>query len=359
MRATWRESVSNIAGRPGLALLVFLVMCSAALGAADSEVAQLQSAWRTDAGLRAQGFTTMQLTGSGGVRLATSDCDTLSRLPGVLAGTWLGTVEDARLNSKQSVRVLPVGPGFPALVSVLDSTARSVWRGEQAFVDMSSALAASRHRSSQVELVDARGRGTRLNYFSADLTAVGPVAITSMIVVRAETDAVTSCIATVSEDERLGILASAAAKWPATLGYSVAWTLTGAENIADPRVQFDLRASRTTWILGVITATLVWALVLRIRRNDLAFYAIAGLPRFRIVAIFYTEYLLLAFSAAISVIGSIVIKRTIVHADSASYGLALTTSLRTLSVAMLWALIATLVLAPRADHHLITALKDR
>lgn len=326
LRALASETVANCRARAlfTVALVGALASLTVTVFVVEANAARDITAYERD--LRADGYATLVVEHSNQIISApftASDCEALGATPAV----------NGAVGSREPVPYRLWGRGGPAvpvravvgdIVGFLAATnpeLSNTWRTAQIFVDDQSSAAAGPGEQA-LWLGSADGVQAELA-ITVDLGLFGSGSTGNLVAADATAGPIGSCALLVALDRRDAVAASTAVALPSLQGFSQRWALSNADRFEAPQWRFEHRPSRWYWVAGAAGFVVAWLLVLRLRRNEYALYAVSGLTSREVTALAGLELLTvvgLAAIAAAAVIGGALL-RTGLPAQFALVGL--------------------------------------
>jgi hypothetical protein len=356
------ESWANLIARVGLSLAVLSTVWLCLALSTFGEASATRDATEYADGLVSTGYTTYLVGVNEGAnaKLTPDDCRALSAVPGVKASVWLGPDTTVRLWSTagQPLVVRAAGGDVGPFLAMADPAAAAKWHGQSVLLDRANPIATAATGDIHVRWIDA-GRRATVTLLGAHLTSAGGGQEGNAWLLAAPPSSVKTCVARVDEEARAQVAATVAAAFPASHGYSGQWALPNADAFEAPRARFESRVAQYFWLAGVLVAATVWALYLRLRRAEIAVYAVAGLSARQLWIMIGTELATLIASACalLSVsVGGLAATHALAR-DSLAVGVR--SGARCLMAVTLCGLVLAAWAASNARSSTLDALKDR
>lgn len=218
---------------------------------------------------------------------------------------WLtqGVSEELFSGGGPTIVVSQIGGDVLKFLAITDPGAARRWKGEQALVDPANPVVAGRTQGFAVSVVGSAGasstlRAITLKALAVHLTTLGAGEQGDMVIFGVPPSSVASCELLVSETDRVAVAQAVPVVLPPENGYSEQWALTNASDFQPPHAYFDSRASQWYWLAATMMILLLWGLYLRLRRSEIALYAVAGLSTGDLSVLLGTEFAIVILSAA-------------------------------------------------------------
>ena len=302
MRPLLREALANLVARRGLTAALVALFAAVLVGLLVAETDATVDVRSYGRRLADQGWTTF-LVGrqpqSASAVLTPGDCTGLAHARGVRAALWVGPAGTYRLWAADGpgLQVRRVGGDVAAFIAVADPAAARAWRGEQLLIDRTNPVVAGTGRAVvPLRLLPDDGRAPAhvVPALAATLTRLGGGQQGNALLAGPPTGEVDFCAVVADEDARDAVVRQVRTAFPAARGYTQQWTLGEADAVDAPRARFESRLTRWAWLAGAAALVAVWGLYLRVRRGEVALYAVAGVRAPGLVLLLGAELLVVA-----------------------------------------------------------------
>lgn len=280
------ESLANLIARPGLAVLLVAITVGLAEMPVVSETNSAVANRTYDRQLALAGYSVLSVSATDGVTLTAANCLSLHGIHGVLAALWLAKAQPAEWynSSGPVVAIRQVGGDISTFLAITNPGRVSRWDGAPLLVDIASSVVDGKDRPFPVRFQLDGGPLVATTAFPVELTMFGQGLQGNAVVISARAGPsnsppteIESCLLITDEELRAQVPPAIPGVFPPSQGYSAQWVLTNADSIESPKRRFEQRQTQWAWLLSGLTFVALWGIYLRLRRSEIAVYAVAGL----------------------------------------------------------------------------------
>ena len=354
------EAMRNSLSRFAVTLGLSLAFAALLLGTLVTETNATVSARTYAQRLISQGYSTLLIerdpSADGGFRW--QDCDAVHAFQGAKAVLGMQEPASIRLWSKGGPEIV-ARTATGDVVDYLrktDPVAMEVWRTAQMFVDVAAPIARTSGSVEYSVLISTPQGAEPLKATTALLTSLGGGSSGNAMLIGPTIGIIGTCAIFVDTDQRTTFSAAISNAFPVLDGFSQRWALTNADRFDSPRLRFEGRASKWYWLLASTGFVVLWLLAIRLRRNDHAVYAVAGLGPARLGWLAVCE-LAVVVGAGLLVAMAVAVPKLNCQLDFARVGLV--AALRAAMASAVCSVFVSLHVARRVVATTLDALKDR
>jgi hypothetical protein len=358
------EATRNVAARPTLAAGLIVATAGLLIGTTVTETSATIEVRNYERGLINSGYGTLLIEQDNplGNSLDSELCDELDEIDGVTAAVGLREPEQWTLWT-------PGGPPVPVrevsgdvieFFRQANAAGVGAWRTAQTLVDLDSYAASPQRGEYPLTLVQQGSQAQSASMaLTVRLTSLGAGSAGNMITIGVPEGPVSACALFVPTAGRDLVTRSVEIATPVLDGFSHRWALPSAEQFETPIKRFHSRPSRFFWAGASACFSIVALLYLRLRRSELALYAVAGLRTGRIWFLAAVELAVVVIGGSTIALLSITLLNHAHDIDPGDARVGWTSMARTLSTMVSTSVVAVALSAHRAATSALDALKDR